>query len=152
MSMYIQAEIQASIFMSTFYLPAVALPSVQFPIFQNQPIKRLKTRQARACPENIAFVVMVAMLLSVILTVLIMIYIFAWSAWIRSFSNTVVVILSIKRDLKQTRTATAVNKQLNFTVKNKPHITNYIYCIFEAYFMIKSVWKNCTDYFEVILE
>ena len=81
-----------------------------------------------------------------------MIYIFAWSAWIRSFSNTVVVILSIKRDLKQTRTATAVNKQLNFTVKNKPHTTNYIYCIFEAYFMIKSVWKNCTDYFEVILE
>ena len=34
------------------------------------------------------------------------------------------------RDLKQTRTATAVNKQLNFTVKNKPHTTNYIYCIF----------------------
>ena len=57
--MYIQAEIQASIFMSTFYLPAVALPSVQFPIFQNQPIKRLKTRQARPCPENNAFVVMV---------------------------------------------------------------------------------------------
>ena len=43
------------------------------------------------------------------------------------------------RDLKQTRTATAVNEQLNFTVKNKPHTTNYIYCIFEAYFMIKSV-------------
>ena len=43
------------------------------------------------------------------------------------------------RDLKQARTATAVNKQLNFTVKNKPHTTNYIYCIFEAYFMIKSV-------------
>ena len=43
------------------------------------------------------------------------------------------------RDLKQTRTATAVNKQLNFTVKNKPQTTNYIYCIFEAYFMIKSV-------------
>ena len=37
------------------------------------------------------------------------------------------------RDLKQARTATAVNKQLNFTVKNKPHTTNYIYCIFEAY-------------------
>ena len=34
------------------------------------------------------------------------------------------------RDLKQARTATAVNKQLNFTVKNKPHTTNYIYCIF----------------------
>ena len=43
------------------------------------------------------------------------------------------------RDLKQARTATAVNKQLNFTAKNKPHTTNYIYCIFEAYFMIKSV-------------
>ena len=34
------------------------------------------------------------------------------------------------RDLKQARTATAVNKPLNFTVKNKPHTTNYIYCIF----------------------
>ena len=60
-------------------------------------------------------------------------------------------ICSVNRDLKQTRTATAVNKQLNFTVKNKPHTTN-ICCIFEAYFMIKSVWKNCTDCFEVILE
>ena len=50
----------------------------------------------------------------------------------------------ILRDLKQTRTTTAVNKQLNFTVKNKPHTTNYIYCLFEAYFMIKSVWKNLT--------
>ena len=56
------------------------------------------------------------------------------------------------RDLKQTRTATAVNKQLNFTVKNKPHTTNYIYYIFEAYFMIKSVWKNCIDCFEVNLK
>ena len=56
------------------------------------------------------------------------------------------------RDLKQTRAATAVNKQLNFTVKNKPHTTNYIYCIFEAYFMIKSVWKNCTHCFEVNLK
>ena len=37
------------------------------------------------------------------------------------------------RDLKQARTATAVNKQLNFTVKNKPHTTNYIYCIFEGF-------------------
>ena len=37
------------------------------------------------------------------------------------------------RDLKQTRMATALNKQLNFTVKNKPHTTNYMYCIFEAY-------------------
>ena len=43
------------------------------------------------------------------------------------------------RELKQARTATAVNKQLNVTVKNKPHTTNYIYYIFEAYFMIKSV-------------
>ena len=43
------------------------------------------------------------------------------------------------RDLKQARTATAVNKQLNLTVKNKPHTTNYIYCIFEAYFIIRSV-------------
>ena len=47
--------------------------------------------------------------------------------------------LTENRDLKQTRTATAVHKQLNFTVKNKPHTTNYIYCIYEAYFMIKSV-------------
>ena len=45
----------------------------------------------------------------------------------------------VNRDLKQARTATAVNKQLKFTVKNKPHTTNYIYCIFEAYFMIKSL-------------
>ena len=56
------------------------------------------------------------------------------------------------RELKQARTATAVNKQLNFTVKNKPHTTNYIYCIFEAYFMIKSVWKDCIDCFEVNLK
>ena len=49
------------------------------------------------------------------------------------------VVLVVIRDLKQARTATAVNKQRNFTVKNKPHTTNYIYCIFEAYFMIKSV-------------
>ena len=33
------------------------------------------------------------------------------------------------RDLKQARTATAVNKQLNFTVKNKPHTTT----IYTAY-------------------
>ena len=33
------------------------------------------------------------------------------------------------RDLKQARTATAVNKQLNFTVKNKQHTTNYIYVV-----------------------
>ena len=39
-------------------------------------------------------------------------------------------VFSVIRDLKQTRTATAVNKPLNFTVKNKPHTTNYIYCIF----------------------
>ena len=53
------------------------------------------------------------------------------------------------RDLKQARTATVVNKQLNFTVKDKPRTTNYIYCIFEAYFMMKSVWKNYIDCFEV---
>ena len=47
--------------------------------------------------------------------------------------------ISVNRDLKEARTATAVNKQLNLTVKNKPHTTNYIYCIFEAYSMIKSV-------------
>ena len=47
------------------------------------------------------------------------------------------------RELKQARTATAVNRQLHFTVRNKPHTTNYIYCIFEAHFMIKSVWMNC---------
>ena len=52
---------------------------------------------------------------------------------------TVLRLESIRRDLKQARTATVVNKQLNFTVKNKPHTTNYIYCIFEAYFMLKSV-------------
>ena len=46
---------------------------------------------------------------------------------------------SVIRDLKQTRTATAGNKQLNFTVKHKPHTTNYIYCIFKEYFIIKSV-------------
>ena len=39
-----------------------------------------------------------------------------------------IIIIIIIRDLKQTRTATAVNKQLNFTVKNKPYTTNYIYC------------------------
>ena len=60
------------------------------------------------------------------------------------------VWLRVNRDRKQARTATAVNKQLNFTLKNKLHTTNYIYCIFEAYFMIKSVWKNCIDCFEVI--
>ena len=32
--------------------------------------------------------------------------------------------------LRVETTATAVNKQLNFTVKNKPHTTNYIHCIF----------------------
>ena len=50
-----------------------------------------------------------------------------------------VSIGNFNRDLKQARTARAVNKQLHFTIKNKPHTTNYIYCIFEAYFMIKSV-------------
>ena len=47
--------------------------------------------------------------------------------------------------------ATAVNKQLNFTVKNKPRTTSYIYCIFEAYFMIKSVWKN-SERWKVLLK
>ena len=42
------------------------------------------------------------------------------------------------RDRKQARTATAVNKQLNFRVKKKP-LTTSTYCIFEAYFMIKSL-------------
>ena len=37
----------------------------------------------------------------------------------------------VNRDLKQTRTATAVNKQLNFTVKNKPCTQPTIYT---AYF------------------
>ena len=46
----------------------------------------------------------------------------------------------LNRELKQARTATAVDKQLNFTItENKPHTTNYICCIFGAYFMIKSV-------------
>ena len=31
------------------------------------------------------------------------------------------------RDLKQARTATAVNKQLNFRVKKKPQTTDYVY-------------------------
>ena len=39
------------------------------------------------------------------------------------------------RELKQTRTATAVNKQLN-------HTQLIIYCILEAYFMTKSLWKT----------
>ena len=39
--------------------------------------------------------------------------------------------------LRQARTAMAVNKQLNLTVENKPHTTNCIYCIFEAYFRLK---------------
>ena len=44
------------------------------------------------------------------------------------------------RELKQSscRTAMVVNKQLNFRVKTKPQTTS-TYCIFEAYFMIKSV-------------
>ena len=63
-----------------------------------------------------------------------------------------ICVLKLIRNLKQARTSTGVNKQLNFTVKNKPHTTSYIYCLFEAYFMIKSVWKNCIDCFEVILE
>ena len=33
----------------------------------------------------------------------------------------------VGKELKQARTATTVNKQLNFTVKNKPHTTNYMY-------------------------
>ena len=34
------------------------------------------------------------------------------------------------RDLKQARrTATAVNKQLNFRVKKKPQITDYVYVL-----------------------
>ena len=33
------------------------------------------------------------------------------------------------RDLKQARTATAVNKQLNFRVKNKPQTTDYVYVL-----------------------
>ena len=41
---------------------------------------------------------------------------------------------------------------LYITVRNKPHTTNFIYCIFEAYFMIKSVWKNYIDCFEVNLK
>ena len=39
----------------------------------------------------------------------------------------VVFTCHVSRDLKQAKTATAVNKQLHFTVKNKPHTTNYIY-------------------------
>ena len=44
------------------------------------------------------------------------------------------------RDLKQARTATAVNKQLHFRVKrNHRQLTTSTYCIFEAYFTIKSL-------------
>ena len=51
-----------------------------------------------------------------------------------------------KRELKQ------ANKQLNFSVKKEPkQRTTYAYCIFEAFFMIKSLWKNCIDCFEVDL-
>ena len=55
------------------------------------------------------------------------------------FLSLIIILITNNRELKQARRATAVNKQLNFTVKNKPHTTNYIYCISEAYFMIKSV-------------
>ena len=51
----------------------------------------------------------------------------------------IMIIILFRRNFyllyNYSRMATAVNKQLNFTVKNKPHTTNYIYCIF----MIKSV-------------
>ena len=46
------------------------------------------------------------------------------------------------RDLKQTRTATAVNKQLNVTVKNKPHTTNYIYCIYLKHILLLKVCER----------
>ena len=54
--------------------------------------------------------------------------------------------------LRQARKATVGNKRLNFSVIKKPHTTDYVYCKFEAYFMIKSLWKNCIDCFEVNLE
>ena len=54
-----------------------------------------------------------------------------------------VISFSCIRELKQARTATAVNKQLNFTVEKKPHTTDCIHaytaCTFEANFITKSV-------------
>ena len=42
------------------------------------------------------------------------------------------------RDLKQARTATAVNKQLNFNVKNKPQTTGYrTHCKFSVILWLK---------------
>ena len=39
------------------------------------------------------------------------------------------VLNELNRNLKQARTATAVNKQLNFRVKKKPQTTDYVYVL-----------------------
>ena len=49
-------------------------------------------------------------------------------------------ILELNRDLKQART-----ESYKETTDNWLRLRT-------AYFMIKNVWKNCTDCFEVILE
>ena len=52
------------------------------------------------------------------------------------------------RDLKQARTPTAGNKMYNYILElktNHTQRTTSTYCIFEAYFMIKSLWKNCVE-------
>ena len=70
-------------------------------------------------------------------------WVLGYRLWFEPVENTEVIGTHwyIYRELKQARTATAVNKQLNFFVKNKPHTTDYIYCIFEAYFMT-NVWER----------
>ena len=82
--------------------------------------------------------------------VLIRIFTIIWS-WSKSLKLNVECNRSLDKELKQTRTSTAVNKQLHFIVKKKPHATEYI-LLFEGYFMTKLVWKNFIDCFQVILE
>ena len=63
-------------------------------------------------------------------------------AFFKYFTLLCCVVLCCNGDLKQNRTATAVNKQLNFPVKNKPHTTNYSIILYTAY--LKHLWlKVC---------
>ena len=41
---------------------------------------------------------------------------------------------------------------INFNIEKKPQTTAYVLHICSAYFIIKSLWKNCIDYFEEDLE
>ena len=41
---------------------------------------------------------------------------------------------------------------INFNIEKKPQTTAYVLHICSAYFIIKSLWKNCIDYFEENLE